>query len=311
MIDFKYKLDNSSKKFQCPQCNKKTLVKFKDDAGEYLSDHSGRCDRENNCGYFLGPNGSDNRNLDTSMAKPIKVDAFVPDDILADLLNGYNENDFLNNLLKAGYPKENINQLISDYYLGTITTGKYKGSICFPFISDIGLVTAVQIKKFKNFKTIAQSWIHSILNFEHRETKKQLPEWLQKYNENDKYVRSLFGAHLLKRYPEKHIIIVESPKNALIGALNQPKFLWLSTFNFSMIKNQNVFKCLQGRTATLLPDNSQNDEAFFEWERQAFRFRRDLSLQIDCSDFLLDKCSDEDKKKGFDIADYYLTEITK
>jgi hypothetical protein len=43
MTTFKFSLDKSSKKFICPNCNKKTFVYY------------GRCDREQNCGYHKAP----------------------------------------------------------------------------------------------------------------------------------------------------------------------------------------------------------------------------------------------------------------
>lgn len=56
MIEYKYSLDNSSKKFICPNCNKKTFVRFVDTVkGEYLPTDFGRCDREQNCQYYKAP----------------------------------------------------------------------------------------------------------------------------------------------------------------------------------------------------------------------------------------------------------------
>jgi hypothetical protein len=53
---FKYSLDNSSKKYVCPNCNKKTFVYYVDtETGNYLTDSFGRCDRESNCGYHKAP----------------------------------------------------------------------------------------------------------------------------------------------------------------------------------------------------------------------------------------------------------------
>lgn len=54
-INYKYLLDPSPKKFVCPQCHKKRFVRFVDGNGNYLPDEYGRCDREENCGYFNIP----------------------------------------------------------------------------------------------------------------------------------------------------------------------------------------------------------------------------------------------------------------
>ncbi len=56
MIQFKYTLDKSSKKFVCPKCNKKSFVKYiETETNDYLSDEFGRCDRQSSCQYFLTP----------------------------------------------------------------------------------------------------------------------------------------------------------------------------------------------------------------------------------------------------------------
>jgi Zn ribbon nucleic-acid-binding protein len=56
METFKYSLDASSKKYVCPNCNKKTFVFYVDTvSGNYLTDDFGRCDREQRCNYHKAP----------------------------------------------------------------------------------------------------------------------------------------------------------------------------------------------------------------------------------------------------------------
>lgn len=53
---YRYTFDKGSKKFICPNCSKKTFVKFIDTGtGNYLPDDFGKCDREKNCRYFKAP----------------------------------------------------------------------------------------------------------------------------------------------------------------------------------------------------------------------------------------------------------------
>ena len=53
---FRYSLDKSSKKFVCPNCNKKTFVLYNDtETGNYLTTDFGKCDREQNCNYHKAP----------------------------------------------------------------------------------------------------------------------------------------------------------------------------------------------------------------------------------------------------------------
>ena len=56
MEAFRYSLDKSSKKFVCPNCNKKTFVLYVDtETGNYLTTDFGKCDREQNCNYHKAP----------------------------------------------------------------------------------------------------------------------------------------------------------------------------------------------------------------------------------------------------------------
>lgn len=56
MEAFRYSLDKSSKKFICPNCNKKTFVLYIDtETGNYLTTDFGKCDREQNCNYHKAP----------------------------------------------------------------------------------------------------------------------------------------------------------------------------------------------------------------------------------------------------------------
>ena len=55
----KYYFDKSSKKFNCPKCNKKRFVRFVSaETNEYLVEGFGKCDRESSCGYFKKPDGT-------------------------------------------------------------------------------------------------------------------------------------------------------------------------------------------------------------------------------------------------------------
>jgi hypothetical protein len=56
MTTYKYILDKSSRKFQCPNCNQKRFVKYIDtDTNNYLSDDFGKCDRLGNCQHHKAP----------------------------------------------------------------------------------------------------------------------------------------------------------------------------------------------------------------------------------------------------------------
>lgn len=54
--DFQYILEKGSKKHLCPDCGKKSFVRYVDTAGnKYLPEQYGRCDHESRCGYSKLP----------------------------------------------------------------------------------------------------------------------------------------------------------------------------------------------------------------------------------------------------------------
>ena len=63
----------------------------------------------------------------------------------------------------------------------------------------------------------------------------------------------LFGEHLLSLHPSARIALVESPKNALYGALVFPQWLWVAVGNKHQLKRE-VLKPLQGRDVAVIPD---------------------------------------------------------
>ena len=105
----------------------------------------------------------------------------------------------------------------------------------------------------------------------------------------------LFGAHLLQRYPDSTVALVESPKNALYGALSFPSLLWVAAGNKGNLK-RDVLKPLQGRNVLVVPDCDAVDE----WA-DAVNELTDLA-NFTVSDFCRRRAPADQPK--YDIADY-------
>ena len=73
----------------------------------------------------------------------------------------------------------------------------------------------------------------------------------------------LFGQHLLTRYPDRHVCLVESEKTALIMAAVRPEHLWLATSGCGGLSAERLL-CLRGRRVTLFPDSG----CYQKWSRQ-------------------------------------------
>ncbi|NCC74622.1 MAG: hypothetical protein EOM06_14670, partial [Sphingobacteriia bacterium] len=108
---FKFELDRTSKKYTCPGCGNRTFVRYIDtETGELLPEKYGRCDREISCGYFSKPEGQ-SKTIRQHHAPPTEV-SYIPFEILKSPLRGYEQNTFIQNLLKTSSPAD-VERIIS------------------------------------------------------------------------------------------------------------------------------------------------------------------------------------------------------
>ena len=332
MNEHRYILEKSSKKFDCPDCSKKRLVRFIDTVtGDYLPDQYGRCDREANCSYYLNPytdgyanmirkqergEYSENGKPPQTPLRPKPKPIFIPVEVLQQTLKGYDQNVFIKNLLsRVPFPFESkdIEIIISLYYLGTVCNGYRKGAITLPFIDKAGNVRAVQVKQFDQANhTTGTDFLHSIIEKHHKERKRPLPEWLEAYQMYDLKVSCLFGEHLLSKYSSNPVALVEAPKTAIYGTLYfgfpdlSENLLWLAVYNLSSL-NFNKCQALQGRDVYLFPDLSKNGKAFELWSSKAKELETRLpGTRFIVSDLLERNASEPERLEGCDLADFLI-----
>ncbi|MEG2494968.1 MAG: DUF6371 domain-containing protein [Mucinivorans sp.] len=127
----------------------------------------------------------------------------------------------------------------------------------------------------------------------------------EKYIMGDDFTpkQTLFGAHLLKLFPNKPRAGVESEKSALICSICDPSYVWLATGGMSSKINAfEVYDQLRSSDVTLFPDLG----AMREWEVAAAKMSM---AQVNVKIFDLSKApfvAAEDINKGLDIADYFI-----
>ena len=112
----------------------------------------------------------------------------------------------------------------------------------------------------------------------------------------------LFGEHLLSKYPDNQVILVESPKNVLFGAVNFPQWTWVATGNKTMLR-RNVLEPLRGRSVIVIPDR----DAISEWSAT-------IGGMADLANFAVYNVCEHKAPEGelkFDIADYIQNEYFK
>lgn len=185
-----------------------------------------------------------------------------------------------------------VEWLVEEYLLGSYAMNGVDDYTVFPSIDREGRVQNLKAQHYDNdlssprfaHSDMGTRWLGKIFS-----EKGLLPK--------DAQFRQtcLFGEHLLKRYPSATVALVESPKNALFGALAFPRLLWVATGNKGMLKRETL-KPLQGRDVIVIPDC----DAIEEWTA-IIKGMADLA-NFTVSDFCR-RVAPEGQPK-FDIADY-------
>ena len=230
--------------------------------------------------------------------KEYKPTTDIPDEVLLHTLKNYDTNTFVN-FLFSKFNRQDVTNTLQLYSVGTCN--KY---ITFPFISIVGHCRAISLIEYSNIgkrvKTEPQARnIHTYLSFAYTAKGEALPTWLNNYKNSENKFNCLFGENLINQFKHKPIAIVEAPKTAIIASMFYPEYLWLACGGLGYL-TANRIEVLKNRDVYLFADNSINDIAFNQWNNKAIEFG------FTCVNILEQIATDENKSKGYDLADYIL-----
>jgi hypothetical protein len=287
MNSFRYQLDDSSRKFECPGCNRKRLVRFIDqETRDYLELKFGRCDREQNCGYFHSPYQVDSfKREQINYQKPSEVKyppKYIPKALFEKSLGNYDQNNFIR-FMRRHFDSETISKVNDTYKIGTSL--KITGGCIFYQIDIKGKVRRGKIIVY-NSETGNRGAINSV-HCQLKIDKQYYPKW------------RFFGEHLLKDN-DKPVAIVESEKTAVIASIYFPEFVWLATGTKSTLKPEYA-QALKSRSITLFPDIG----AYQDWAAKLEGFSAFCDISI--SNLLESKSGIFEKNEGLDLADYLIS----
>ena len=190
-----------------------------------------------------------------------------------------------------------IERLMQDYYLGA-TQAK---EVIFWQIDSRNNIRTGKVMQYdsesghriKNGNGI--DWVHSIMK-----KRGLLPD-------NFNMVQCLFGEHLLTRYPDKAVAVVESEKSALIGAAIYPNMTWLSVGGVGNFTAERL-KPLAGRKVIAFPDTDTSGETFRKWKTIADNI--DFA-EITVSNLLEEHATPQQKENKIDIADWLIDNLRR
>lgn len=302
------KYSGTRSRFECPACGQKhCFTRYVDEDGNFLSELVGRCDHESSCGYHYTPkdyfrdhpeanSGHDWRELTDEERKrlfPVKKPQpplctipieYVTKSVRPEYHSSLTQflSDKIDPLVLEGVVclyQVGVTKNRSAIFFQLDTQGRCRSGKVMKYDSSTG--HRIKDEKVPN----AITWIHSIL-------KKQgvLPEdWTM--------TQCLFGEHLLPKYPDSKVALVESEKTAIICAAFMPRYVWVATGGKSQLGDK--LKVLRGRDVIAFPDA----DAFDEWST---KLKGIPGVSIKISDYLEKNASLEDKQAKVDIADLLL-----
>lgn len=302
---YKYSLNKNSSKHICPNCEQKRFVLYIDnETKKIISPTVGRCDREIKCGYHYPPkqffidNNQEHEyklNITKSNAKISKKYHFHNSSEISETLKEFDKNNFIK-YLKSKFDNDKVEEMMVNYKIGT-APNKYYGTIFW----QVDLNQKIRAGKIIWYDELGKrtkyiNWIHSI------NIKKNK---IQEFNLN----QCFFGEHLLQTN-NKIIAIVESEKTACIMSMLFDKYLWLASGSVNGI-SLNKLQVLKYRKIILYPDlgiDGLNGSPYTIWKKKSIEFKK-AGFDINISDLLENNCSENDKFKGYDIADYFLKNL--
>ena len=288
MKEYRYSLEKyrgRNSKYNCPQCGKRTFVRYKDNyTGDYVNDNVGRCDRVDKCGYHLTPRmyfeSTGQRPEEYTqplmpITKPInRPVGTISFEIVRSTLHRYENNNFFKGLCRY-FSRNEVLKVMHKYYVGTTR----RGEAVFWQVTRSNQVRTGKIIQYDPDTLKRKSYV----NWAHSK--------LQKKNYNLKQV--YFGSHLLVD-KDTPVAIAEGEKNAILGALHYPQYNWIATGGETLL-NVDKLNALHNYNVTLFPDKGK---AFERWK--GFAEQAVFNVKIN------DTIEKTDLPEGADIADLVL-----
>ncbi|QXP70677.1 hypothetical protein H0I29_00815 [Polaribacter sp. R2A056_3_33] len=282
--NYKYSLDRSSRKFICPNCHKKTFVKFIDnETNLYLNSSDGRCDRESKCGYFKKPTSNCITNINNCITEVIQP-SYHNRKVLQEYCNTKQQSNFISYLLRNFEPKM-VSQAIDMYHIGT--TNYWYGATIFWQIDTKNVIRGGKIMLYNcnTGKRVKKPFNHV--------------SWIHKQLKLNNFVlqQCLFGLHLINSISKSDTIcIVESEKTAIIMSIMIPNFIWLATGSKTGFKEK-MLKSIKEFNVIAYPDKT----VYSNWNKEAILLNKQ-GYNIQCST-MLENLEIED---GGDLIDFLL-----
>lgn len=305
----KYSLAKGNKKFTCPACGRPKCFKpyVDNETGEVLHEMVGRCDHEQSCQFHYPPYKFFQDNPEARRTKSDLLSKILssPKSITKVLTEQQQTKFFPMEWVETGTMRESTfsrwfrslpfdegtkADVLKEYYVGAtrddivIQGTNYGPAAVFWMIDENQRPHDAKLMAYTCDGHRVSDWGNSMRAISIR--KRVGPQL-------DSTDKTLFGLHLLPRYPEKDVCIVESEKSALICACKYPQYLWLATGGCGGL-NEAKIRPLMNRHLIIYPDSGEYDK--WQMRMQATRhphyriedFMEQYPPNTDIADLILD-----------------------
>lgn len=287
----------------CPECGgKRCFTLYVDEQGNPLHEIVGRCDHESSCGYNYTPKdyfrdhpeAKSQRDWREWNPRPSQIETplcTIPQEFVTRSIK-LDYDSSLTQYLSTIIDPLVLEGVILEYHIGVTKAREViyfqidmQGRCRTGKIMKYDPATGHRIKDENIPSKI--NWVHSILKH-----KGVLPQsWT--------LTQCIFGEHLLSKYPNQKVALVESEKTAIICTALMPSYIWLATGGKAQLGDK--LNVLHGREVIAFPDI----DGFEEWQRKLSSIG---GLNIRISDYLQRNATQEDRDAHIDIADILLRE---
>ena len=295
------KYDGRHTRYTCPKCgDSNSFTRFIDtESGVHIDPSVGYCNHKNYCGYKLSPKDffrqNPGRRKEMGLDKPSNNENRKEEKreinviSMKYLLDSIKRDSNFTNFLRTIFSEQEVNKAIEDYYIG----GDGNLKAMFWQVDKYGRIRTGKIIGYdpvsgKRDKFV--NWANNILI-----KKKLLPNDWQP-------TQCLYGEHLIRKYPQKPIVIVESEKTAIIMSIFCPEYIWMATGGINNLNAQRIMP-IKNAEIKAIPDL----QAFGYWNAKAEEINRNIGSKIIVSDILEKEATPEQREQGLDIADFYLS----
>lgn len=275
----RFHLPKKGRKHTCPQCGgRKSFRRYIDgETGKELDEKCGICDHVNRCGYHYPPRElfRDHPELKRREAYGDAEDygrTSVPGCLKSKVGNApaeYSQTEFfdMNWVEKASkrhstfrswfenldFEPERIREVLAEYFIGAtrqdiVVNGVNHGpAAVFWMIDEQQRVHDAKLIAYTADGHRVPCWGNSM----------RCICWNAKAGPQlQETEKVLFGLHLIGRYPDKVVCIVESEKSALVCACRYPEYVWLATGGCGNLQASKL-RPLMDRKIVVYPDSGE------------------------------------------------------